>query len=90
MSTPDEMPFASTRTDGDAYADRALDDLLSHVAILSTRTQCYTRDALAEAFRAGEHQGECRAILILAIAIRRAGSAETTQALWECMRLLGA
>lgn len=86
---PDEMPFTSTRTDADSYAEAALDDLLSHVAITSTRTQCYVRDSLAEAFRAGEHQGECRAVLILAIAIRRAHSEEIAAALWECMRLLG-
>jgi hypothetical protein len=86
--TPDEMAFTSTRTDPDSSAERALDDLLSHVAIGSTRTQCYIRDSLAEAFRAGEHQGECRAIVILSIARAHTTDPATWAALTACLQLL--
>lgn len=85
---PVEPGFVSTRTDADSHAETALDDVLTHCRIASARTQCYVRDALAEAFLAGEHQGECRAVLILAIAKAHARSPEVRAALAEVLQLL--
>lgn len=85
---PDELAYTSTRTSADSYADTALDDLLSHVTLHSTRTQCYTRDALAEAFEVGEHQGLRRAIIILSIARANATDAAARLALGACLKLL--
>jgi hypothetical protein len=85
---PVEPGFVSTRTDADSHAEQALDDLLTHCRIESARTQCYVRDALAEAFRAGEHQGECRAVIILAIAKANTQSSEVKAALAEVLQLL--
>jgi hypothetical protein len=85
---PDEMALINTRTDADSAADRALDDLLTHCRIESARTQCYIRDALAEAFRAGEHQGQRRAVFILAIARTNTQSAAVNAALAEVAQLL--
>lgn len=88
MARNEPTLWTNTRTDADSYAEHSLDDLLTHAAIASARTQCYVLDALAEAFRAGEDQGECRAIRILAIARANATSKKARAALEECLQLL--
>jgi hypothetical protein len=85
---PEEIAFTSTRTDAATYADATPDDLLSHVGLASARTQCYVRNALSEDFTAGEHQGEIRAIRILAIAWANAPDPAVRAALKACSRLL--
>lgn len=83
----DEPAYTSTRTDPDAYADHAL-SVIPGIGRIDAQRRGYIRDELAEAFKAGEHQGVCRAIIILAIAQAHAESAETRAVLAACSRLL--
>lgn len=84
----DELAFTSTRISADAYAEEALTALQDIIGQPSARRRGYIRDELAEAFTAGEHQGECRAILILSIARARATDMATRAALTMCLQLL--
>jgi hypothetical protein len=86
----DEPRYTSTRTDADSYADQALTSMQQHGAKFLERQQDHVRDALVEAFLAGEHQGECRAIVVLSIARRHATDPATRAALGACLRVLGA
>jgi hypothetical protein len=79
--------WANTRTDPDSAADRALADLMSHIR-LGTRSQCYVRDSLAEAFARGEEQGTTRALRVLLLARAKASSAEVERAIVEVITLL--
>lgn len=83
----DEPRFTSTRTDAATEADRQLATIPGIKRIDAAR-QGSIRDALRQAFDAGEHQGECRAIRILAIAQANARTAETRAALAACLALL--
>ena len=89
MTTRREPPtWTNTRTDADSYADRALDDLLSHIR-LGNRSQCYVRDGLAESFTRGEEQGETRALRLLLLARARWSDDPLVEAaLIEVVRLL--
>lgn len=88
MTTPHRPTWTNLRTDPDSAADRALADLLSHIR-LGTRSQCYVRDSLAEAFSAGEQQGETRALRVLLLArVRYSLSEEIENALIEVIGLL--
>lgn len=82
----DEPRYTSTRLDPAAYADAQLAPF--EAERIAFRVQCQIRDALHEAFLAGEHQGVCRAIVILAIARANARTAEARQALDACSALL--
>lgn len=86
----DEIAYRNTRTDSATYADRALDDLLTHAlaGLSSARSQCYVRDAIEEAFEAGEHQGVTRAIRVLAIGLARTTDPAEQAALARCLRVL--
>lgn len=90
--TPRRAPEheTNTRIDANSYAEQALGDVLSHqlAGLRSARSQCYVRDALAEAFEEGEHQGNCRAIRILGIARRKAIDPVVRAALTEVTQLL--
>jgi hypothetical protein len=89
MTTHHRPTWQNTRTDPDTYADGALDDLLSHVRIVSAKTQCYIRDSLSEAFACGEKQGETRALRLLLLArVRWADDPLAEAAIIEIVQLL--
>lgn len=83
----DEPRFTSTRTDAESYAEHEL-RTMPGMGRLDNARRSYIRDALAQAFESGEHQGVCRAIIILAIAKGHARTAEARAALDACLRLL--
>lgn len=79
--------WANTRISAQTYADEAL-AVLDSLVRLNEGQRGYIRDALTEAFLAGEHQGECRAIRIMAIARATTDSAETVRALSAALKVL--
>lgn len=89
LVTYDEPRYPSTRTDADSYAYRALIHMRDCEA-LSVQQLGSIRDELAAAFRDGEDQGVCRAIIVLSIARANATDPATRAALGACLRVLGA
>jgi hypothetical protein len=80
--------WANTRTFPAEYASAGLAELRGAVRVPGQQLRGYIHDALLLAFEAGEDQGECRAIRILAIAKANATSEEARVALDACLRLL--
>lgn len=85
----DEPAFTSTRTDADSYADHAL-SVIPGIGRIDERRRGYIRDELAEAFLSGEHQGECRAIIVISIARENTTDPAVRAALGDCLQILGA
>jgi hypothetical protein len=80
--------WTNTRTDPAAYADGALAELLGAIAIPDAQLRGYIHDALLLAFEAGEDQGECRAVRILAIARANASSTAARTAIKAALTVL--